>query len=323
MVQFFDNTKVSTHIKCERKFFFRHELHWASEESPYKADWGSCWHSAMDVLWPEMCGKVSNGRDLRLALTRRATDGFMEKWGELGYSVAPEVYEALSPHTPTTATEMLWEYIEARAPILETHELLAVEVPFAVPLWPDRDDIWYCGRLDKVTKHRGKVIVWDHKSTGQYKKNGYFRASFTENFSPDRQIDGYSYAARILYPDANPDELWIDAALVHKTVHEGFGIIPVKRHIDQLDSWLWATRQEVQRILDNEAIMDLTTKDQPFMPAFRQNTANCFDFGSPCQYLDQCKMWSNPIGRVVPPGMKVEEWSPFDVLQLDRLGMVK
>jgi hypothetical protein len=247
----------------------------------------------------------------------------MDKWTELGYTMAPEVYEAMTPHTPTTATEMLWEYIEARATILQQHELIAVEQPFAVPLWPDRGDIWYCGRLDKVTKHNGKMIVWDHKSTGQYRKSGFFRASFTENFSPDRQIDGYSYAARILYPDSSPDTLWIDAALVHKTVHEGFGIIPVKRHIDQLDGWLWATRQEVERILANEAAMAATKESDPCMKAFRQNTDNCFDFGSACQYLDQCQMWANPTGRALPMGMKVEEWSPFDVLQLDRLGMVK
>ena len=119
---------------------------------------------------------------------------------------------------------------------------------------------------------------------------------FLDSFSPNSQIDGYLHAARILYGD-EVKACWIDASLVHKTVHDEFKIIPIERQFTQLDSWLWETRHWIQEIEGNwNALSDhgpenqYDMSDDPYMAAFPKNTGACQDFARSCTYIDLCKM---------------------------------
>jgi hypothetical protein len=179
----------------------------------------------MNVLWPLKDPSAEKLSDLDIV--DRAHAAFCAEWVKAGGPNPAEMgvdeIAQYSPRTPPVAKEMLYSYLVKRDHLFKdpTFRLLAVERPFALPLDPDDDKLWYVGRLDKVFSVRSYVYCGEHKSTTSYRTNGPFRTDFLESFSPNSQIDGYLYALRSLY-GAKARAVWVDAALVHKTVHDGF-----------------------------------------------------------------------------------------------------
>ena len=169
------------------------------------------------------------------------------------------------------------------------------------------------------------IYIPEHKTTTAYKKNGPFRNEYMDSWSPNSQVDGYLYAGHMLYGQ-NVKELWVDAALVHKQVHDGFKFIPVNRSISMLDGWLYETRFWIEMIQqETEKLKKLRdsgdSNNLSFLPAFPKNTGACFHYAG-CPYRDICKMVNNPEHYDEPPmGYKEEHWSPFDVLELEKIGM--
>jgi hypothetical protein len=122
--------------------------------------------------------------------------------------------------------------------------------------------------------------------------------------------------------------VYIDGALVHKTHHDIFCFIPVSRSMDQMDAWLWEAREEIRRIEEDRkrlgVIYDTTDKviacdpgvyDLSYLPAAPKNTGSCYNYNSPCSYMDLCKSWGNPLQGIVetgtPAGYISSPWSPF------------
>ena len=328
MREFYDNTMVSGHRACPRKFFFRHELALRPEGTAAPLSFGLGWHAAMDVIWGKI-HLVDMGRIDEATLIAAAYSKFEEKWVEGGFPPIDEVdgdwENKLKARTPSTCLGMLEEYVDHRRSYLSGLEVLAVERPFAVPLSPDDDELWYCGRLDKIIKMDGKVYIIDHKTTTAYKKDGGFRASFTDSFSPDSQMDGYAYAGKMLYGDEFGGVI-IDGALVHKYVHDKFCLIPVMRGDEQLDAWLWETLEEVSRIRQNRGRVSNLTMDilPTYLPAFEKHTGTCWDFGSSCPYTDLCKGYPNPLEGILrdgtPMGFEEDPWQPFEINDLQKIG---
>jgi len=227
-----------------------------------------------------------------------------------------ELVDRYSPRLPTVAWSMLGEYIQARKSLFDDMELVAAEQPFAVPLYPDAEKAWYIGRLDKVFKVTGDLIIGEHKSTADYKKDGGFKQQYLDQWSPNSQIDGYLYGGTMSYPDENLREVWVDAALVHKSVHNQFKFIPISRATSGLDHWLTETREWVRRILDSEFTLDGEGLDV----AFPRNTNQCIGRYGRCSMYDICRTTPDPSQLTEPPAGYLEDrWVPFDVLGLDKL----
>lgn len=330
MIELYDNTKVSGHKACERRYFYRHVLHLVPEGPPSAAlAFGTSWHKAMDVVWAKLAAREGSDTDILAA----AFAAWHKSWVAEGMpphdQIDDEVAQQyrLGPRTPDTAIEMIHGYLlERRHFIQSQYRLVAIERPFAVPLEPDDPSLFYCGRLDKVIESaQGHIYVVDHKTTSMYKKDGFFRTSWLDSFSPDSQLDGYAYAAHLLYGDRFKG-MFIDGALVHKHVHNGFCWVPVLRAVEALDEWWWETRAEIKRMKMNLwAAREDSTQNLPYMPAYRKETGACYDFETACPYLDLCKSWTNPARQYrqhgVPLGYQVDPWSPFDVIQLEALGL--
>jgi hypothetical protein len=143
-----------------------------------------------------------------------------------------------------------------------------------------------------------------------------------DSFSPNSQVDGYLYAAHLIYGD-KVKACWIDASLVHAKEHNGFRFIPVERQLQQLGAWLWETRYWIAQIEANESAYGnyIHANDEAqdeYMPAFPKNTSSCNNFGN-CSFLDLCKMWSNPAVKKDPPGFAVDHWEPFNVLEFNKI----
>lgn len=315
----YDNTRLSDFRSCPRYFYFRHVRDLVPVTKSAALIFGGAWHTAMDVVWREVpkYPKEKTGDLAHLAL-----DAFVKEWTEAGQphpdEIGPETLGELGARHPMTALEMLYEYIDLRRPMLTgaSFELLEVEKPFAVPLDPDQPSLYYIGRLDKVFRIRDKIRVAEHKTTSLYSKAEGIRSSWLDGFSPNSQIDGYLFAGMMYYGEAF-DSVWIDAALVHKTVHDAFVWHPVERRVAHLDAWLWETHQWVEMVEACKAVEQEDLASGVYMASYPKNTSKCMDFGG-CPYLDLCKMWENPAAHgEVPAGYKEQHWDPLPILDKD------
>lgn len=347
-LRIYDNTEVSTHRTCNRKHFFRHEMHLTRAGTSPALTFGLAWHRACDIIWLH-AGSMSKVRNQpeTIDLAKLAYRAWEDCWAEEGYpreiDMDKDWENQLKARTPNTAIEMILSYIIERFDLMKfQYKLVAVEQPFIVPLDSNDANLWYSGRLDKVVEKvsgpgAGMRYIIDHKSTSAYAKDGGFLPSFTESFSPNSQVDGYAYGARMLYGD-DFGGVYIDGALVHKLHHDVFGFFPVSRSMDQMDAWLWEVREEIRRIENDKEILqiqysgtepDIVEKcnvsvfNLPYMPAAPKNTGACYNFNSPCTYMELCKSWGNPIHGIVeigiPAGYIAERWSPFTVEQQEEV----
>lgn len=323
-LRLFDNTRISDHEVCNRKYYFRHLRNWVVEGPRIKADFGTCWHSAMDVLWQHAAATSTMG-DLQ-ELYAAAYKAAELKWNELGL---PDDHKT---HNLDTLAEMLFKYTMKRLPqIKKDFEILSIEQPFVVPLYHDRPT-FYCGRIDKKVRSKQHGGIWpiDHKITGWYRGSGdqvNFRQEWLDGFSPNSQMEGYAFATWLEHGDEFQG-IMVDAALVHRT-HPKFEFIPVKRGSAHLDAWLWETRSKITSILNNEHDLEMYEESisqygneggTSFLPAFRKNPAACSMYEG-CEFLDLCKSWGNPHLQAVPEhlGFIEKAWTPFTPEQQARI----
>ncbi len=327
-MELYDNSRLSNFKRCPRYYYYRDVRHWTPDVKSAALVFGGAWHSAMDTLWrlcsddPQNLGAASEYQDI----VDDSMAAFEAHWIDEGmtpsFEMDPEEIKRLGARTPMTAREMLYEYIEARAFIFtaDTFELLDIERPFAVALDANNPDLLYVGRLDKVFRLNGKIYVGEHKTTTAYRKDGGFMNSFLESFSPNSQVDGYLHALHMLY-GADAKAIWIDAALVHRTVHDAFKIIPIERQVAHIDSWLADTHYWIDRVQEeNDQNRSAGTA---FMGIYPKNTGSCTMYAG-CTYQSLCKAYANPEKQTeCPGGFKVEAWSPVKVLELEKIGVTE
>jgi len=302
------NSRLDDYKRCARFFYFHGIAGWVLDTPQYALAFGGAWHKAMDVVWKQI-----NQSDV----ADNAYLAFLKEWQEefnLPHpdEMGPAEIEKIGMRHPFTAYEMIINYIATRRAWILECELLDVESYFKIPL---SDDVIYSGLIDKVVKRRGRIHGIEHKTTSAYKKDGPFKKSFIESFTPDSQIDGYLYAGRELYGEAFQG-IYVDGALVHKTIHDGFCMIPVQRHLDQLKAWKWETLEWTRRLRQD---MKSTEDGEGIMEAWPKNTRSCWDFNTTCPYLTPCKSWPDPRGKELPPGYVEEKWDPFVHLDLEKL----
>lgn len=317
-LQYYDNTMLSDYKKCPRMYYLRHERGWRPTGTAMALIFGLCWHEAMDIIWRHY-HKFDKKELVTLAMA-----AFEAKWIEEGCKPFADLdlqdLEMLGARTPNTAEEMLYGYIEKRVLFLENAELVAAERPFAVPLYPDNKYLWYIGRMDKNIIFQGDKIVLEHKTTTEYKVDGGFKTQYVEGWFPNSQCEGYLYASNLEYPGTR--YLWVDAALVHKKVHDAFKFIPISSAFANMDNWLWEVRDWISRVQSEQERLAGQPRDRSVMGAFPRNTEQCSGKYGLCAYLNICRSYPNPALLVEPPaGYMVDHWHPFEILKLSEIGM--
>lgn len=317
-LRLYDNTRLSDHDTCNRKFYLRHVQHFVPDSPGIALAFGSAWHAAMDIVWQAM-------REYDDAtLVEIAYEAFLQEWVD-NWSLptmeqaTDEDKDKLGNRNDKTALNMLSNYIPQRRRFISDCEIIAIEMPFAVPLDPNDPTLFYVGRIDKVVKWEGRIWGLDHKTTSLYKKDGFFRSDFVDSFSPNSQMDGYMHALRMKYGESAKGFL-IDAALVHKTVHNGFMFIPIERALAQMNAWLWEAHQKIEKVEHNKALLEHqreANEHRDFLAAFPKNTSACGHYGG-CPYMYLCKVVANPDAlEHVPDGYRKEKWEPFEELGLE------
>lgn len=321
--RYYDNSRISDFRTCERYYFFRHVCHLEALKPNYATAFGSSWHSAMNRIWGWACGqedKVSPYEIVDLALH----DDFMTTWREETGEEGTAIDCSANPdnwRTPMVAKEMLLNYIEVREVYFSAFELIATERPFVVPLDPNDPTRAYCGLRDKTTRHRktNKISYQEHKTTSEYAKTGGFKNSFLAKFSPDSQCDGYYFAGKVEHGSLF-EGVYVDGALVHKTVHDKFKIIPINRGLGTIDQWLWETHYRIDSIEANLEALEEVQEDDVYMGAFPRNTGSCQQYGQ-CKYHSICDGCMNPKKYLsqTPPGFARKIWDPVEKAKLHNL----
>ena len=312
-VRIYDNSMLSDFKRCPRFFYYRHELGWAPDRKAAALVFGTAWHAAMETVWGYFTAAQKGQKLNKVQIATDAHGTFCAVWAQEGMPPASEwsydLEEEFKPRTPGRALEMLLAYVDTRMKVLHEMEVVSMERPFAVPLDPTDDSLFYVGKIDKIVKRHSKLVGIEHKTSSQYSKTGVFRSAFVDSFSPNAQVDGYLYALHLMFP-GKVGGVWVDASLVHREV-EGFLFIPVERRLDQLESWLWEVRWWINQVEGQRSALAEVAEHDKVMRSFPKNTNSCNDFNTPCQYIELCKSWTNPLGKPLPLGYKVERWSPL------------
>ena len=319
-MRIYDNTELSTHRSCSRKYYFRHVRDWVREgPPPYPLGFGLAIHSACDAIWKTIHAGERDHQKIAVA----GWDSFLTVWDEQGYPSIDThddtVWEDISPRTPDIAASIIIAYVQENTPWIRSCELIDVEKPFLVPIHPDRGDVFYGGRWDKLIRKDGKLWIIDHKTTTVYRKSGGFAESFLESFSPNSQVDGYIFGGNLAFPKEVAG-VFIDAILVHKTVRK-FAHIPITKDVHTLDEWLWEANREIDRIEEDRNRVEVAKNlHDRSLEAFPKNTGACFNYNSRCVYFEQCQAaGGRPHKLSLPLGFKEEKWSPLYQDQLKKL----
>ena len=307
----FDNTRISSYKECPRSFFIRHILHWRGEGTANALVFGLSWHDGMDAVW--INAKKLQREDLvQLALLK-----FLETWEAWGLDPQPNLMtmERMAPRTPGVAGDMFHNYVDKRWNMLQESTLLAAEQPFAVPM-PGMENVWYIGRLDKSIEYGPSRLILEHKTTTAYATVGNFRSEYVDSWYSSSQVKGYQFGGNLYY--SGVDAVWVDAALVHKKVHDAFKFIPISHKYNLLEEWLGDTKGWISRIIaDRDAYNSAGYLQQGVFP---KNEDSCYGKYGSCPFLDICRTTADPSKLdSVPPGYVKEVWEPFSVLGLDKL----
>lgn len=316
-LRLYDNTRLSAFRKCPRYYYYRHVRHWEVIETKIALSFGKAWHAAMEYIWPA----IIRGEDRR-DIMKMAFIEWTKAWTEDGHPAKLNMQQETeyAPRTPSTALEMLVDYIDTRYRRISELEIISVEKPFVVPLDPEDDSLFYIGKIDKVVREKGRtkdIRGIEHKTTTAYKKDGKFKSSFLESFSPNSQVDGYLHVLHMTYP-GRVAGIWVDGALVHRN-ETGFVFIPIEKQKQVTDMWLWNTRYWIDQIEANTAHLKNLSPSDPYMAAFPQRTESCFDFNTSCEHINTCRSWPNPMGKDVPSGFRVHKWDPLEFVDASDL----
>ncbi len=311
----FDNSRLSDYKTCPRLYYYKHVLGWRRDAGSVALPliFGKAWHRGLEYVWQHAGQSVDPSH-----LLDGAVNEFNQEWIESGLSpdLSLEQQEEYSPRTPGVGHEMLYNYINERSAILSNSRLIGNEQPFAVPM-PFTEKTWYVGRMDKVieTNRDGRIVI-EHKTTSAYSVKYNFQPSYIESWNTSAQVKGYEFAATLYYGEIAG--VWVDAALVHKKIHNQFKFIPVMHQQVLVKEWLENTAQWIEEIKRNESQLD-ETKSIAGKPIFRKNEESCYGKYGECPFLDICRFTVAPSTSEVPPGYVVDKWEPFDEEELRKL----
>lgn len=316
----YDNTRISDYKKCPRSYFIRHVLGWTREGSSTSPAlvFGGSWHAGMDAIWGTASRQMKYSPHIdKEELVIEAMAAFLLEWSEMGFDLELDMatLEELNPRTPGVAHEMFYNYVTHHERMLQNSQVISIEQPIAVP-FPELTDTWYVGRLDKVVEYNGQTIILEHKTTTAYAIQGQFQRDYCDSWYAAPQIKGYQFAGTLYYPKLQ--SVWVDAALVHKKVHDAFKFIPVSHSWPLLKEWTYDTKEWIMRITLEEDTY--ANKGKLTAGLFPRNEDSCYGKYGVCPFLDICRTISDPstLGEA-PAGYVEERWEPFDTLGLDKL----
>ena len=302
-----DSSKIQDFMTCPRMYFFRHVLGWRREEPNVHLIFGQAVHLAMERIYPT--GSKPDFSPLAIV------EGFEAFKTCYRASFSDLSDDENAPKTPANFLRALPLYA-ATYKHLDTFDVLHSEVAGSVMV-SDKRLIYF--KIDTVgeSKEDGLFIL-EHKTSGR------FSSAWANQWSQKTQVNAYTYALSMLYPDRdtygvkinglfikNPPGVKKDGTPKANATDTEFHRIPIQKTIPQLEEWLWNINFWLEFIEIEFDNLDLVNPDDDLMLAFPKNTESCSKYFG-CPFRDYCLAWLNPLRKCKQPplGFIEEHWDP-------------
>ncbi len=328
-----DNTKLSNYRRCPRFFLLARHLGWVGIEQKPALVFGGAMHEGMAFI-------LRNYKEMdKDELLIKACDAFDIEWVTRGYPLDDSLFfDQIAPRIPGNAHEMLQNWYEQYQGWLSQIEVIEVEQPFAIRLfpkftcpycdhvhektyWEDNTNCAKCnalltelfivGRRDATYKYQGSIWCLEHKTSSMYKKDGGFMASFVNSFRLDSQVDSYTYTAKLVF-GPTVQGVTINALSTNKYAkNKVFNQYAQSRTDEALFAWYREACYWSSHLL----------RDLEIGPeVFHRNMEGCQNQYGFCEYQDICRFYQSPWELEYPPiGYKVEFWEPFNQEELQEI----
>ena len=322
-MKFFDNSRLDLFRTCPLKYCLRHKKGWCSERPNHAPGFGSCVHAGLEKVY---LGVKEGDLDIN-SLWDKANAAFDAEWIErempLLNDPSTEEFKRLEKpgRLPAHAKDLFFNYLQKYLPWMEKIEVMHVEKPYVVKAPVDYDeDIYLTGRYDLVYRDKQGIWIKDHKTSTLYradnKKTGVtrgFQWKFSARWILDPQVEQYTWSA-VQKWGKDVRGMIIDGLCNHKVHHDIFKEIPVI--VDQ--QGLRAFERDIQYWI--KQIMELEADNDEFSTNWPRNLSGCQTPYGFCEFHGACSVLPNPqILQAPPEGLKVEHWTPFDEVLLEKL----
>lgn len=283
-----DSTSLTAFQTCPRKYYYSIVEGWQRGEKSVHLLFGGWYASALENYHK----MIALGHTKDHSLFSIVKDTLIDTWD----MEADLPWESL--HNTKTRENLIrsivW-YIEEFADdsmptvILSTGEA-AVEYSFSLPL---HDDLLYCGHIDRLVEYSAGKYVQDQKTTGTTVTQKFFN-----DFTPDNQMSGYSWAGHIIF-DIPISGVVIDAAQIavgFTRFSRGF----VQRPKQLLEDWHGNTIKTIAHAKEAHEAQD-----------YPMNFTACGNYGG-CPYREVCRRIPEHRNRTLEADyVRKPRWDPL------------
>ena len=293
-----DSTSVTAYQTCPRKYYYSIIEGWQPRNKSVHLIFGGHYASALERYHKH----IAAGLDIEAATSAVVRQLLEETWeydkDENGDNIpgtgAP--WESLhnSKTRETLVRSVVWYLDHFREDPMETLILsdgsAGVEYSFSLPM---EDDIVYCGHIDRMVEFNG-YYVQDQKTSGSTVTQKFF-----DDFTPDNQMSGYSWAGGIIF-DLPIAGVVVDAAQIavgFTRFSRGF----IQRPSQLLDDWYGNTMMTIERARESHAAQ-----------IYPQNFTACGNYGG-CPFRSVCRRIPEHRSRVLESDfVRRPRWDPLE-----------
>ena len=299
-VQFaWDATSVSAYEKCPRFYDLAYLQGWQPNRKSEHLIFGGIYAAALERFHKLIAEGMEREEAIVTVVRLALTQSWEHDRDEEGNRIpgTGEAWNSLH-NTKTRGTlirTIVWYFEEFEDDTVSVLTLdngkAAAELSFSLEFG---DDLLWCGHLDAAVEYRKSNYVMDQKTTGSALGPYFF-----DQFNPDVQMGGYSWAGSIILGSPVKGVI-IDAAsiLVGGTNYRrGF----VHYSAPLLAEWHDMTRRTIEDARESTAKQD-----------FRMNRASCGNYGG-CQFRNVCNRIPEHRDRVLRTDFtQGVRWDPLE-----------
>jgi PD-(D/E)XK nuclease superfamily len=269
-----DNSKLETFMLCPQKYAYRFEEHLLPIERKRDSAlmFGGAIHKALETLYKgtafEQVECPLHTPDLACARCRGATIPRISATFLKQYQDDPDDPKEI--RTVDRGLDLLVQYLSKWR--REGFKVIAVEIPFELPFYPEGVTFVYVGRIDLFVDWEGVSLVVDHKTTTR------FGMIFDSSFKLSGQFTGYMRGAAHKFGRHVTNGLVNAMRVTSKIDDSSFARIYTQRTPEDFDVWERQVNHLAGEILKMRAAK-FFPKSAPFA---------CGAYNRVCEYYPLC-----------------------------------
>ena len=273
-----DNTKLSSYMRCPRLAFYEHILGWRFERGQHDLVFGQWWHEVQEYL-------MQNGYSARSQVM--AAKIFITRWrAHYGLDMDDNPsFKAKAPGYVMNAIQSYCEQYDARD---AKDVVLDTEAPVSVALDIDGHRELYV-KVDSLLHNSRGYLTREHKTTGWT-----LNQLWESQWSLSTQVHAQHH---VLYSLFNPRDIYgveingtgfFKKGIEHKRVH-------IKRSVQSMQAWLVDMNLWFDRLEADFLALSKTGLDDDQMSAFPRDPNSCTKYFRLCPYHTLCLSRHNPL----------------------------